>query len=254
MSNFYDNLAKKLGGYGFAHDGLEYRSEYSTTNPEEDFYNAVIEASGLNKTALDIGCGDGIFSFRVASSFAQINGLDNSKELIRIAKEKQKELKIDNAVFEYGDAYAIPYGDLSFDVAFNRRGPSFYKEYARVLKPGGIYIEIGIGEQDTRELKEVFGRGQNYGDWDTKRIDRDVEEFNKCGLGVIKTDDYLYKEYYPSRKMFEIFLEGVPIFEDFDKAKDAKLLETYISSNATDNGEISLNRHRVLYILRKNNT
>ena len=25
MSNFYDNLAKKLGGYGYAHDGLEYR-------------------------------------------------------------------------------------------------------------------------------------------------------------------------------------------------------------------------------------
>lgn len=47
-----------------------------------------------------------------------------------------------------------------FNVAFNRRGLSFYKEYSRVIKKGGAYVEIGIGEQDTRALKEYLAAGR----------------------------------------------------------------------------------------------
>lgn len=251
MVTFYDKLAKKLGGYGFAHDDLTYRSEYPNGNPEEEFYNAVLSSAEENDTALDIGCGDGIFSFRVASLFSRIDGVDNSNELIKIAEQKQMELGVASTHFIYGDASAMPYENESFDVAFNRRGPSFYTEYARVLKSRGDYIEIGIGEQDTRSLKEVFGRGQGFGEWVTKRIDRDSVEFSSADLQVIRTEDYFYKEFYPSREMFETFLEGVPIFEDFDKVKDSSLLDSYCTSHINDQGEIELERHRVLYVLEK---
>lgn len=87
MVSFYDKLAKKLGGYGFEDDGVEYRSKYPDGDPEEEFYNAVLDASSPNRSALDIGCGDGILSFRVADSFAHIDGIDNSKELIKIAEQ-----------------------------------------------------------------------------------------------------------------------------------------------------------------------
>ena len=251
MKTFYDKIAKQLGGYGYADDGLVYRSEYPKENPEEEFYKAVLRASGSDQKALDIGCGDGIFSFRVAPSFARIDGIDNSKELIKIAQRKQSELSVSTTHFIYGDASHMPYEDVRFDVAFNRRGPSFYKEYARVLKTDGLYIEIGIGEQDAQSLKNTFKRGQGFGEWASRRIERDTTNFSKNGLSAIRAEDYFYNEYYPSREMFGIFLKGVPIFEDFDITKDAHLLEAYYSSHTTKNGEIELERHRVLYVLQK---
>jgi len=251
MSTFYDDLAKKLGGYGFANDGLDYRSEYPAGNPEQEFYDAVMQMAGAECTALDIGCGDGIFSFRVADAFMQIDGIDNSAELIKIAHAKQAELGVTTTRFIYGDASSMPYAGGSFDVAFNRRGPSFYDEYYRVAKPGGTYIEIGIGEQDTRSLKETFGRGQAYGEWASRRIDRDAKVFTSSGFTVVRAEDYFYKEYYPSRDMFETFLEGVPIFEDFDRENDSQLVDAYCSSHTTADGEIELDRHRVLYVLQK---
>ncbi len=251
MTTFYDKLAKKLGGYGFANDGLEYRSEYPNGNPEEEFYNAIVQSANISHVALDIGCGDGIFAFRVSHEFSRIDGIDNSKELIKIAVQKQSELGIQNTHFIFGDASAMPYKDSSYDVAFNRRGPSFYGEYSRILKTGGAYVEIGIGEQDTRLLKEVFGRGQGFGKWSVRRITQDMKEFEKTNLAVVKAEDYFYTELYPSRQMFETFLEGVPIFEDFDRLADASLLDSYCSSHTSASGEIELKRHRVVYVLEK---
>ncbi len=251
MATFYDKLAKKLGGYGFAHDNLSYRSEYTNGNPEEEFYNAVVAASKPDCAALDIGCGDGIFSFRVAKLFSHIDGIDNSEELVKIALQKQAEFGVSSTHFIYGDASAMPYADSSFDVAFNRRGPSFYTEYSRVLKTDGTYVEIGIGEQDTKSLKEVFGRGQGFGEWVTRRIDRDMTQLANAGLRVVQAEDYFYKEFYPSRDMFETFLEGVPIFEDFDKAKDSELIDTYCRTHTNEKGEVELERHRVVYVLKK---
>lgn len=108
MANFYDKIAKKLGGYGFADDGLEYRSEYPTGEPEKVFYDTVVHSARKGMTALDIGCGDGIFSFQVAEAFARIDGIDNSKELIRIARQKQTELGLKQIHFLYGDASDMP--------------------------------------------------------------------------------------------------------------------------------------------------
>lgn len=72
-----------------------------------------------------------------------------------------------------------------------------------------------------------------------------------CGLQVIRAEDYFYKEFYPSLEMFETFLEGVPIFEDFDSAKDVHFLDTYCRQYTNDRGEIELDRHRVVYVLEK---
>lgn len=251
MTTFYDELAKKLGGYGFANDNLQYRSEYPQGDPELEFYTAVMGVSGPERLALDIGCGDGIFSFRVADAFLKIEGIDNSKELIKIAKEKATELGKHNVHFVFGDAAHMPYEDAMFSTAFNRRGPSFYSEYSRVLKPGGTYIEIGIGEQDTKALKETFGRGQDYGKWTRRRIDRDAVAFADSGFSIVRAEDFFYTEFYPSREMFEVFLEGVPIFKDFDRQKDKQHLDKFCAAHTTASGEIQLSRHRVLYVLHK---
>lgn len=68
-----------------------------------------------------------------------------------------------NVEYSFQNARHTSFDDSFFDIAYSRRGPTFYKEYHRILKTNGYYLEIGIGEMDTIELKKIFGRGQGYG-------------------------------------------------------------------------------------------
>ncbi len=92
---------------------------------------------------LDLGCGNG----RMLQIFKDIEyyGIDNSKNLIEIAKEKYPE-----ADFQEGDVLNIPFPESSFDkiysIAVLHHIPSkelrirFFKEAKRVLKPNGFFI------------------------------------------------------------------------------------------------------------------
>lgn len=250
MVNFYDKVAKKFGGYAFSGSEPKYISEYPGGDPEHVFKEKLLELASSDCVALDIGCGDGKFAFDIAYRFSGIIGLDSSKELIAIAETKKKELNAQNTSFIFGDAKKTPFKDASFDIIFNRRGPSFYAEYARLLKKSGYYIEIGIGEKDAMELKQIFGRGQNFGAWGKSRLESDKSEFVRTDLKLIFAHDYIYSEYYLSKNEFELFLQGVPIFEDFDTIKDKKSLEAYYKAYQTAKG-IALARNRVVYVTQK---
>lgn len=250
MGNFYDKVAKKYGGYGFTSNLPKYTSAYPDGNPEKIFKDKLLDLANKRTTALDVGCGDGKFAFEIADNFSSIIGLDSSIELINIARQKKKNLGIENISFAYGDAQNTPFDAQTFDLIFNRRGPGFYKEYERILKPGGYYLEIGIGEKDSEPLKKVFGRGQNYGGWDNPRLESDRKELEGLGFKTVFMKDYLYTEYYLSKHEFVIFLQGVPIFEDFDFEKDKQYLNKYFSE-FMQGDNVVLSRHRVVYVVQK---
>ena len=147
--NFYDKVAKKFGGYAYGTNRAKYISNYPEGDPEELFKDKLLGLANPAKIGLDIGCGDGKFAFSVAKNFAKIIGIDSSRELLKIAAKKQKEQKVKNVSFVFGDAQKTPFENEMFDIIFNRRGPSFYTEYFRLLKKDGHYLEIGIGEKDT---------------------------------------------------------------------------------------------------------
>jgi len=151
----------------------------------------------------------------------------------------------------YGDASKTPFKDGFFDVIFNRRGPSYYAEYFRLLRPGGYYIEIGIGEKDAASLKKAFGRGQNFGQWDKSTLVEEQEEMASVGLQAVFGQDYLYNEFYKDSDNFELFLQGVPIFEDFNLNKDRVFLNAYYQTSLGENGKVKLERHRIVIIARK---
>lgn len=250
MNNFYDKVATKFGGYAFGSNKPSYASEYPNDDPEEIFKKKLLKLTRKHTLALDIGCGDGKFAFSISTNFAKIIGLDSSRELIKIAKKKQKGLKVKNVHFIFCDAQKTTFESNTFDIIFNRRGPSFYKECFRLLKPGGHYIEIGIGGKDCVELKKVFKRGQGYGLWNQSRLKKDKQEFTQLAFKIIYSESINYKEYYKSTEEFDRFLQGVPIFEDFDSIKDKALLQTYNKKFKTLKG-ILLPRQRVVYVMQK---
>lgn len=150
--DFYDKVARKLGGYGYA-PNPEYSKEFPNgADPEADFKKKIIELSSKEKTALDIGCADGKFTISVSPYFKQLFGIDTSKVNLDIAESHKGDPGSENVEYSLQDAAHTNFPRSFFDLAYCRRGPSYYDEYHRILKPGGFYIEIGIGEQDTKEL------------------------------------------------------------------------------------------------------
>lgn len=247
ISNFYGKVAKKFGVYHTPH---KYITEYLKGNPEKVFKEKLLELSGKGKIALDVGCADGRFTLSIAHHFQKIIAIDLSAEMLKIAKQFQKENGIKNVSFEKQDASRFRYKNGYFDVIYNRRGPSFYKEFFRVLKHNGYYIEIGIGEKDTMELKIVFGRGQNFGQWDMSRLETVKKELKSLGFGILYVENFFYNEFYPSYGDLKLFLQGVPIFEDYDPEEDRENLEKYVKKFQSEKG-IKLPRHRIVIMARK---
>lgn len=249
--NFYDKVAQKFGGYGYGNGKkLQYKSEYPTGDPEEIFKEKLLGLSSKNKIALDVGCADGKFTLSAAPYFKKVYAIDNSEKNLDVANSHNNDPRSKNVEYSFQDAKHTAFENSFFDLAYCRRGPSFYKEYYRILKTNGHYLEIGIGEADTIELKKVFDRGQNYGKWDKSKLEENLKELQELGFRVVFAENFHYFEYYPSYDEFDLFLQGVPIFEDFDSEKDKELLQKYVEKFSTNKG-ISLSRHRLVMVMQK---
>src|SRR5260370_325546 len=107
-------------------------------------------------------------------------------------------------------------------------------------------FELSGKEKDAWELKQTFGRGQGYGAWKSSALEQAEERLQRVEFEVVYRQDVLYDEYFASYHDLDVFLQGVPIFEDFDSEKDRISLEAYVARFQTDKG-IHLPRHRFLF-------
>ncbi len=247
VKNFYDEVAKKFGKY---HTGAKYITEYPDGVPEKVFKEKLLELSDKNKSVLDVGCADGRFTLSIAPYFQKIVAIDKSKGMLEAARKLQKEKRTINTDFNYMDVHNIVYPDETFDLIYSRRGPTDYPEFKRLLKSNGYYVEINIGEKDAQEIKEVFDRGQGFGEWNNSRLKEYRQTLENNKFKIIFAQEYFYNEYYVSYEDLDLFLQGVPIFEDFDSEKDKKLLETYVTKFKTKKG-IKFPRHRIVIVAKK---
>jgi len=246
-TKFYNKVARKFGGY---HTPAKYIKKYIGEAPEDVFKAKLLEISGPQKIALDVGCADGRFTLSVAGIFKKIYAIDLSEGMLTAANKFKKEEKVTNVDFLRMDASKTSFPDSSFDLIYDRRGPTFYQEFYRLLKSGGYYLEGGIGEKDVIDIKKAFGRGQGYGNWSESRLKRDVKELEQTSFKLLYKGEYTYDEFYSTYKDLDIFLQGVPIFPDFDSEKDKKLLEKYAKAFTKPDG-IWMGRHRIVVLAQK---
>ena len=93
---------------------------------------------------LDLGCGDGRLTQRLAATGARVVGVDASPEMVAAARER-------GVAADVGDAEALPYARNTFDAVFSnaalhwvRDQDAMMAEVRRVLKPGGRFVaEMG---------------------------------------------------------------------------------------------------------------
>ena len=102
---------------------------------------------------------------------------------------------------------------------------------------------MGIGEQDARELKETFGRGQDFDSWNgTPLADLAAGEMSAAGLVVTRNQAFRFEEFYHSPGDLDTFLHQVPILDDYDSAADEAAFDRYVAAAGADQG-IRLSRH-----------
>ncbi len=112
----------------------------------------IISALWQNETppsgtsVVELGCGPGFYSRRLAQKFPQIavTGVDRSQSQLRAARRRAAAEKISNCVFERVNALALPTPNCSFDVLIASRiftvlpdHERAVAEMFRVLKVGG---------------------------------------------------------------------------------------------------------------------
>ncbi len=97
---------------------------------------------------LDVPVGTAIFTAAKYGtlSHAQIVGLDYSREMLAVAKQRKEACELKNLTLIQGDVGNLPFGDGSFDIVLSMNGfhvfpdkRKAFDETYRVLRPGGCF-------------------------------------------------------------------------------------------------------------------
>ena len=107
-------------------------------------------------TLLDMGCGPGTITVGLARRARTVVGVDSSAEMVESARRRAREEGVDNASFEVGSAYDLPFDDESFDVVYAHQLTQHLsdpvralREARRVLRPGGL---VAVRDSDYQTM------------------------------------------------------------------------------------------------------
>jgi demethylmenaquinone methyltransferase/2-methoxy-6-polyprenyl-1,4-benzoquinol methylase len=157
----FSNIA---GRYDFLNHflsfGLDYRWRRKAVRVIKSHLQAVHEPC-----ILDIACGTGDLAFELLKRIpdAKITGIDLAKPMLEIFQQKINKLKAQITIAE-GDVEALAFADNSFDAVtigfgtrnFTRLDVAF-KEISRVLKPGGIFVNLELSKPRRFPMKQLYG-------------------------------------------------------------------------------------------------
>lgn len=138
-----------------------------TWNPETYSRNAafvpqlgsgVLEwlAPQAGERILDLGCGDGQLTERIAAAGTVVTGVDASPAMVAAARAR-------GLAAEAGSAESLPFADRSFDAVFSnaalhwvRGQDAMMAEVRRVLRPGGRFVAEMGGHGNIAAIRAAF--------------------------------------------------------------------------------------------------
>lgn len=245
----YRELYERVGSVvGWDFSKIDKRTK--TVGKKWDFLEIVKNYVSNETILLDIGTGGGKKLLEVAKSVEKAYGIDNSRSMITTANRNLRKAKMLNVKFKLADARKLPFPEESFDVVMCRQAPFYSEEVFRVLKSHGVFLTQQVGEEDKQNIKEVFGRGQSFGEKPGSFMSKCVQELKHAGFEISRKDAYNATEYYADMADLIFLLRNTPLIPDFDIEKDQKYLEEIEKKYKTKNG-IKTNSFRFLIICKK---
>jgi len=176
---------------------------------------------------LEVGCGTGQYSCRIAASGATLTSTDISEELLMIAGKHVKEVK-----FQVEDAEKLTFKDGSFDcvvgnsILHHLNIEPVLKEIFRVLKPGGklMFYEPNMlnpylaVQKNSRFIKKMTGDSPDETAFTKWRLAKDLRTQGFKNIKITPIDyvipflpDYLFG----IQKRVAGLLERIPIIKEF---------------------------------------
>ncbi|MEQ2528670.1 methyltransferase domain-containing protein [Robertmurraya yapensis] len=158
--NGYVNLLSSVSSSYYKKELFESRqqivSESYLFHPLHESLSKIIakdmNSSTLPYMVLDAGCGEGSHLQKIMEQQAFIGvGLDISKEGIQMAAKRYR-----HPLWIVGDLANLPIENDKFHTILNILSPSNYKEFKRILVPGGLLIKVVPRSNYLRELREVL--------------------------------------------------------------------------------------------------
>ena len=120
--------------------------------PISNALNETAKALGATGPILDVGCGEGYYSARLAEALgAELTGLDISKEAVRCAAAKYK-----GPQWLCGTAAHLPVADHSAGIVTSLFALTMAEEFKRVLRPDGLFFQVLAAEDHLLGLKSII--------------------------------------------------------------------------------------------------
>lgn len=104
---------------------------------------------------LDVGCGEGYYLTQLGQALpdTELWGLDIAKDAVRYAAVRNKR-----AHWLTATAAHLPFPDESFDCLISMFALTSPAEFQRVLKPGGLFVQVIAGTAHLMALKRIIYR------------------------------------------------------------------------------------------------
>lgn len=114
-------------------------------------YDRLVLNIEKGQRVLDIGCGTGALTLKVAEKGANVKGIDLNPEMLKLARERAAEADLSQKVDlvemgvaemgnEKGDSYDIVMSGLCFSELSDDESEFTLREVMRILKPGGFLL------------------------------------------------------------------------------------------------------------------
>ncbi len=192
----------------------DIRKEYDSFSKFYDFVEWPFEILVLAKlrrkllralrgSILEVAVGSGR-NLRYYNKKCKITGVDLSKEMLEIAKQKARKLGI-NADFYVGNAEKLKFKNKEFDYVVGSLGMCTYpnpikalKELKRVCKKNGkiLLLEHGISNNSFVSKFQHWRENRHYEGFKCSLIRNHEEIVKKAGLKIEKSERHLFGVFY----------------------------------------------------------
>lgn len=193
----------------------EYEKVYQNTPEQDDLQTAekIFKELFARKTVLEIACGTGYWTERIAETATSIFATDINESVIEIGKERQKP----NINFAVADMFDLR-SDERFDAVFGgfiwshilrQDLDKFLAKVKGFLKPNGtiVFIDGNAVAGTNHDLKNITKTDEFGNTFQTRKLENGTshlvlknfptEEFLQQKFSKISTDiDFLKLEYY----------------------------------------------------------